>query len=379
MEKVFVEPELLRWARERSGVPAETLSGKFPKLKSWEAKEDAPTMRKLEEFARATFTPLGYLFLKKPPGDTLPIPDYRTTKSNKPHRPSPNLLETIRMMQRRQAWMKDLLTDEGEKPLTFVGSVKISDDPVDVASRIKQELKLSDTWAQQFTKWVDALSQLRTFVENIGVFVVSNGVVGNNTHRKLAVDEFRGFVLIDKYSPLIFVNSADAKAAQMFTVAHELAHVWLGTDGVFNLRGMQPADNDIERFCDRVAAEFLVPAKIFSAEWDRYKSERDPFQAFAYQFKVSPLVIARRALDLKKITRDDFFRFYENYLEQEYQGAKSTGGGDFYATQSMRIGRRFGEYVIRAAKEGRLLYRDAYQLTGLRGSTFDKYAQRLGM
>lgn len=378
MENVYIEPELFRWACERSGVPEEVLYEKFPKLDLWVSKKEEPTLRKLEEFAKATFTPLGYLFLKKPPEDTLPISDYRTSTSNKLPRPSPNLLETIRMMQRRQTWMKDILIEQGERPISFIGSVKTSDNPVNVAINIKKELKLPDAWARQFTKWEDALSQLRILIENIGILTVSNGVVGNNTHRKLNVEEFRGFVLIDQYSPLIFINGADAKAAQMFTIAHELAHVWLGSDGVFNLRAMQPANNENERFCDHVAAEFLVPAQAFLSEWHSHKANKDPFQALAYQFKVSPLVIARRALDLKQITKSEFLGFYQKYLEKEYHNKKGSEGGDFYATQSMRIGQRFGEYIVRATVEGRLLYRDAYQLTGLRGKTFEGYMKHLG-
>jgi Zn-dependent peptidase ImmA (M78 family) len=208
--------------------------------------------------------------------------------------------------------------------------------------------------------------------------VVINGVVGNNTHRKLSDDEFRGFVLSDTYAPLIFVNGVDAKAAQMFTLAHELAHLWLGQAGVFNLEALQPANNAVERFCDKVAAEFLIPTHEFKAAWSEAERAEEPYQFLARQFKVSPLVAARRALDLGLIGKGKFLTFYRAYREDERRKKSKSDGGNFYATQGVRIGKRFGDAVVRAVKEGRMLYGDAYALTGLRGRSFDKYAESLG-
>ena len=144
-------------------------------------------------------------------------------------------------------------------------------------------------------------------VDNIRVIVVVNGVVGNNTHRRLNVDEFRGFVLIDEYAPLIFINGADGKAAQMFTLAHELAHIWFGVSAAFDLQTLQPANNEVEVACNLVAAEFLVPEKELKNMWPTACKNPQRFQALARYFKVSEIVVARRALDLKMITREDYF------------------------------------------------------------------------
>jgi Zn-dependent peptidase ImmA (M78 family) len=203
-----------------------------------------------------------------------------------------------------------------------------------------------------------------------------NGVVGKNTHRKLDPAEFRGFVLIDEYAPLIFVNGADAKAAQMFTLAHELAHLWIGAEGVFNLEETLPADTAIEMFCNKVAAEFLIPAAELTEAWDAASKAAEPFQQLARYFIVSPIVAARRAWDLSLITRVAFFEFYEAYEEDDRRvRSKKSDGGDFYATQNTRVGKRFARIVARAAKEGKLLYRDAYALTGLSSVTFDQYVR----
>jgi len=377
--RVEIKPEMLRWARERAGVAPVALFKYFPKLEEWERGEGQPTFRQLESFANKTYTPFGYLFLTNPPEEKLPIPDFRTVQETRRGKPSPNLLETVQMMQRRQDWMREYLIDQGAGPLAFVNTAKVTDDPNDIARKIHETLGLTTDWARRETTWTDALRTLRAVVENAGIMIVFNGIVGNNTHRKLDVNEFRGFVLCDEYAPLIFVNNADVKAAQMFTIVHELAHVWLGQGGVFNLPDMHPGEHQTERFCNAVAAEFLIPEKELQDCWTDARKQNEPFQYLARYFKVSPLVAARRALDLGLINKTAFFEFYNAYLVDERRKASKTkGGGDFYANVEMRVGRRFAEAVIGAAKEGRLLYRDAFQLTGLKGETFDRYVKSFG-
>jgi Zn-dependent peptidase ImmA (M78 family) len=244
---------------------------------------------------------------------------------------------------------------------------------------MRQTLRLQPDWARSYPTWTDALRALRLATEAAGVMTVFNGVVGNDTHRKLSVAEFRGFVLADQYAPLIFVNAADAKAAQMLTLSHELAHLWLGEGGVVNLPKMQPAHNAVERFCNSVAAEFLVPAEALREHWPAEARSEERFQTLARRFKISPLVVARRAMDLQLVSKAAFLKFYGAYMEEEHRlDEKKAAGGDFYATLEMRVGQRLGRAVVRAATEGRLLYRDAYQLTGLRGATFNRYAKGSG-
>jgi Zn-dependent peptidase ImmA (M78 family) len=377
--RVSVSEKVISWAIERSGLPPGDLEDKFPKIQQWVTGEGKPTLRQLEGLARATLTPFGYFFLSEPPEEKLPVPHYRTIKDDQVRRPSPELLETMRVMQRRQAWMREFMIEEGHEPLPFVNSIESKEDPQVTAQNIYRTLGFSQAWASQQPTWESALRLLRESMESIGILIAVNGILGNNTHRKLNPIEFRGFVLVDEYAPLVFVNGADGKAAQMFTLAHELAHIWFGSSAAFDMRGMQPADEPIEQASNRVAAEFLVPSSRLRDLWPSARQEKEPFQAIARMFKVSVLVAARRALDLQLINRDSFFTFYESYLEDERRGVKrKSEGGDFYANQNLRIGKWFGSTVIRAAREGKLLYHDAYQLTGLFGNTFEGYAESLG-
>jgi Zn-dependent peptidase ImmA (M78 family) len=379
MTRVNVQPALLKWARDRSGLPADIVELKFPKLGDWEAGVARPTLKQLERFAKVTRTPLGMLFLDEPPDLPLPIPDFRTVDNQVVGAPSPDLLDTIYAMQRRQQWLREYLVESDAVPLGFVHSIDVNADPVEAAADMRARLGIGANWAQNVPTWSDALRALRSAIEDAGVFPVLNGVVGNNTHRRLDPKEFRGFVLIDEYAPLIFVNGADAKAAQMFTLAHEIAHLWIGAEGVSNLEETLPTDTAVEIFCNKVAAEFLVPAAELTEAWVAASATSEPFQQLARRFKVSPIVAARRAWDLQLITMDAFFEFYEAYEEDDRRvRTKQSDGGDFYATQNTRVGKRFARLVARAAKEGKLLYRDAYALTGLTSTTFDQYARDLG-
>ncbi len=377
---VSVNPELIRWAIDRSRLSAEEL-GKFP-IEKWKSGEKQPTLIQLEAFAKRTMTPFGYLFLSEPPEEELAIPDFRTLGDTPIDRPSPNLIDTLQSMRRRQAWMRDYLIEQGQEKLPFIGAVKRLDGVDELAERIRQTLGLPRNWASKYSTWEHALRMLRTAAEEIGVMVATSSIVGLNTSRPLEPEEFRGFVLSDSYAPLIFVNGADSKSAQMFTMAHELAHLWLGRDGLFNLINMQPFDDATERFCNQVAAELLVSRQLLAERWEEARATDKPFDAIARWFKVSPLVAARRALDLRLINKAAFFVFYNQYKEEWQQQkartkASKKGGPNFYDVQDVRLGRRFAYAVIRAAREGRLLYRDAYQLTDLNGNTFDRYAVTL--
>jgi Zn-dependent peptidase ImmA (M78 family) len=245
---------------------------------------------------------------------------------------------------------------------------------------MRRVVGLDDGWAAEVKTWTEAVGELRRRTEKLGVIAVVNGVVGNNTSRKLDVHEFRGFALTDPYAPLIFVNGSDAKSAQMFTLAHELAHVWLGRDGegVSGFEGIFPGDQRVERFCDRAAAELLVPAGELKQQWTTVKLENDPFGRIARHFKVSPIVAGRRAMDLRLVGRAAFFKFYDDYTQRERARVK-TDGGDFYSTQNARLGQSFARAVMRAALEGRLSFKEAYNLTGLRGGAFQEYGRRLGV
>ena len=382
MSRVAASPGVLRWARERAGLSVADLQGSFPNLADWEAETIRPTMGELERFAKATGAPFGFFFLPEPPEMPLPFADFRRVEHRRPQGVSPELMDTIHLMGRRQAWLREERIEAEAAPLDFVGSARLADNPATTGQAMRRVLGLADGWAGLVRTWKEAVGQLRNSMEQLGIMAVINGVVGNSTRRKLDVNEFRGFALSDPYAPLIFVNGADAKSAQMFTLAHELAHLWLGDagEGLSGFQGLQPDGNDVEKFCDQAAAEFLVPAVELGAAWPEVAHGETPFETLAKRFKVSPVVIGRRAMDLGWVEREEFFRFYNDYTQQEHQSQQAgTGGGDFYNNQNTRVGRLFASQVIRAAKEGRIGFKEAYDLTGLNGGALQQYARKLGI
>ncbi len=380
MTRVAVSPDVLRWARERAGLGLADLQGKFPRLADWESASSRPTMRQLQAFAKATRVPYGFLFLPEPPAMGLPFADFRAVESRRPQGISPELMDTVHLMRRRQAWLREERMEAEAAPVDFVGAASLSDDPAAVGRHMRQVLGLVDGWAGRVPNWTAAVGELRKAIEALGVMAVINGVAGNNNHRGLDVNEFRGFALSDPHAPLIFINGADAKSAQMFTLAHELAHLWLGDagEGLSGFEGLQPGGGKVERFCDRAAAEFLVPAAEIRAAWHRVADGRAPLEKLAGRFKVSPVVMGRRAMDLGLMERDEFFLFYRDYTRREHQERQAgPGGGDFYNNQHNRVGRLFASHLIRAAKEGRIGFKEDYDLTGLNGGAFQRYVRKL--
>jgi Zn-dependent peptidase ImmA (M78 family) len=254
--------------------------------------------------------------------------------------------------------------------LQFVGKYTLQSDPFEIAGDIRKTLNLQDDWARPFQTWEKALDRLTLQIEEAGIIINFNGVVENNNHRPIKVEECRGFVLVNNIAPFMFINAADGKAAQMFTIVHELAHIWVGQSAGFDFKQMLPANDPVEQLCDKIAAEFLVPAGMFEKAW----AEKPDVKTIARKFKVSPIVIGRRALDLGKMDKSTFFKFYTNYVnELQNKKERKDSGGDFYATQKKRLSLRFMGHVNQALKEGKILYSNVYKMTGLNGTTYPHF------
>lgn len=371
--EVDINNDILVWAVERAGISFEEAEKKSPNFFKWLEGKKKPTLKQLQDFARKLHLPFGYLFLDNPPKETVPIPFFRTGKGEI-DKVSLNVYDTILMLQQRQEWLTDYLKNNDYDKLDFVGKFEGNKNISEIVKDIRDTLQLEDDWASLLPNWESAKEHLTEKIEDAGIITVFNGVVNNSTNRKISVEECRGFVLVDKYAPFMFINAADSKAAQMFTLAHELAHIWIGSSAGFDLREMIPAGDEKELLCDSIAAELLVPQRSFELLWNTTQD----FQEIARHYKVSQIVAARRALDSGKISREDFFEFYNNYMQTYHlKKEKKSKGGDFYATQGSRLSKRFFGLVHQALKENKILYRDAWQLTGLKGNTFDTAVTKL--
>ncbi len=377
--RVNVEPALYAWAFERSRLDVDELLNKFPKLRQWETGEQSPTLKQLENLARATRTPVGYFFLPAPPVEEVPIPDFRMIGDEQVARPSPDLLDTIFDCQQRQDWYRDYALGLGLGPISHVGSLSLAESPTQAATVISDVLSFSV--GQRGSNWSDALAYLRDRAEELGVLVMVSGVVGSNTHRKLDAQEFRGFALVDSIAPLVFVNGADTRAAQIFTLAHELAHVWLGETGISDADFSRASTHAAERWCNEVAAELLVPIETLRSEYAPAADLTGELDRLARRFKASTLVVLRRVHEAGFIGWDEFRSAYRDELARVMRLIAGAGdGGNFYNTQPVRVSKLFARSVITSTLEGQTLHTDAFRMLGFKKiSTFRELSDRLGV
>ncbi len=379
MTRVAVNPDLFRWARERSRIDTLVLVSRFPKLPAWENAEAQPTLKQLENYARATHAPIGFFFLPEPPQELLPIPDFRTVAGRPVARPSPNLLDTIYSCQERQSWYREFATVSHQNPLDFVGALTIQTPFAEAATTIGRAVGFDLASRRDCPTWTEALRRFIDQADATGVLVIVSGVVLNNNRRQLDPEEFRGFALVDRLAPLVCINGADSKAAQMFTLAHELAHIWIGASALSDSTAATTPDQAVERWCNRVAAELLVPLGALRASLEAGEWLPDTLARLARTFKVSTVVILRRLLDAGQLNQTAFRRAYAEEV-QRLAERRQRSGGDFYRTTTARVSRRFGRALVESTLEGRTLYRDAFRMLGIsKTGTFNEFARRLDM
>ena len=382
MMRVAVNPNLLRWARERARLEPLALERRFTKLAEWEQGEVQPTLKQLEAFAKSVHVPVGYLFLPEPPEESLPIPDFRTVAGRAVMRPSPNLLDTIYACQERQGWYREFAQITRQPEMNVIGTATLDMAPERVAADMRATLGFDIDARRECATWSDALRLFIKKADQAGVLVMVSGVVLNNNRRHLDIEEFRGFALSDRLAPLIFINGTDTKAAQMFTLAHELAHLWLGASALSNI-GAAPTQGfrREEVWCNAVAAELLVPLAAVRAELRDDEPLDETLSRLARTFKVSTLVILRRLLDAQWLDRATFDEAWRQELERLKGLARgSSDGGDFYRTTVARVSRRFARALVMSTLEGQTLYRDAFRMLGVsKIKTFENLGREVGV
>jgi Zn-dependent peptidase ImmA (M78 family) len=249
--------------------------------------------------------------------------------------------------------------------LTFVASCQEIEGVEVICQKIRRLLQLPTNWAFEFHKVEDALNHLVEIIEDLGVTVNLNSLVGLNSHRKISVNDCRGFALVDDYAPFIFVNSKDAKSAQVFTLIHEFSHLLLGyTAGVGGEE--MPIVSSVESLCDSIAATLLVPQRLLQEEFAKNGAN---YEVLVKRFKVSRYVIARRLVEIGLIDKEEMFRLYSAW-KQEPVIVKQFSGGNIYRSVVKRCGRTFLIHLNNAVSSLKLQPLDAYRLAGMKGDTF---------
>ncbi|MHA1289210.1 MAG: ImmA/IrrE family metallo-endopeptidase [Candidatus Thorarchaeota archaeon] len=392
--KANITPEVIKWARESAGFSPEDAAKKIGRpvddINAWEAGEKKPTIPQARNASKVYKRPLAVFFLPHPPKDFSTLRDFRKLPSNCPREFSTNLRFLVRQTHERQVWLSEYLREEGYPPVEGVGSASVSNKPLALAENIRNALGITyedirhcGSRGEALKVWIDAS-------EELGIFVFQSG---NMQYEKIEIEEARGFALADEYAPFIFLNAQDAKVAQIFTLAHEIAHLWINESGVSNLydrgRALAGAD-EIEVFCNSVAAEVILPQKDFSELWktlDETEPLEDRIERGSRRFKVSKTVIARRLLNLNSINQRRYLQladqFYQEWLEhkdrQKKKNASSEGGPHPYLMRVINNGRHFSRVVLGAYQSGRLSGRDTSNILGVKLNALPKYANYAGM
>lgn len=378
---VNIQPAVINWALSQT--KEEQLGTKLMEnIKRWLDGSKTPTFNQIEDFSRKANIPLGYFFLQTPPVEEIKLLEYRTVDSIELANPSRNLIDTIHEMENVQEWMKDYRQDADFDTLAIVGSLKGKTDAKAIANQIRYDLEMPLDWYKNKGTISEAFNYVRGLLEYSGVLVMLSGIVGKNTHRALSIDEFRAFAMVDDWAPLIFINSADSEGAKLFSLFHEVAHIWIGENDLYNDRRNCKNVKDIEILCNAVASELMVPHDAFLEDWKNNTTAdlNQKINEIAKIFKCGAIVIARKALDNKKINQDMYDEIVEEAIEayRIMKENKESGGGNYYNTMGSRLDSCFVKALCCSIQSGRTSYSEAYRLTNTSRKTFSEIAGRLG-
>lgn len=386
-----INGKMLTWARDRAGVAKDHLamgSITVEKLTAWENGGEFPSQAQAIALADKLGISYAMLFMPTvPPPDVLAIPDLRTIGGHRLTHISLDFREVLNDATIRQEWFREARIEDGQSPLSLVGKFSTVDDPKIVAADMRSVLRLTNQDRSQCTDYESFIKHLVSCAESIGILVMRSAVVKHATNRPLNVSEFRGFAISDAFAPVVFINDADAKAAQIFTIVHEMVHIWIGADGVSDRTPNTKSDsrNAVEMFCDRVAAEVLVPEAEFEGVW-KAESITSNAKRIAGHFRVSSLVALRRAKDLGKITVSVFtaqvdsdyarFREIDRKKRARQENKERKGGGNFWASFELRNGKKFNTSVADSLRNQKVSYSEASVLLGINIASTVRYLKR---
>jgi Zn-dependent peptidase ImmA (M78 family)/DNA-binding XRE family transcriptional regulator len=391
LEFAHINNEVIRWARERKGLAVRSLAdylGVTPEqVSQWESGSGLPPFGRAQDLARTLEIPFGYLFLSTPPTEQPPIPDLRAIDQRR-RTLSPEFVDLLNDVMVKHDWFVEYARNNGADRLPFVGRFSAKSPHSEVLADMRAAIAPNEL-RKEANSWSDYVRLLSLRSEELGALIMRAGVVRGNPRRKISVTEVRGFAISNSFAPLVFVNSRDAQAAQVFTIAHELVHIWIGQSGISNPelneeRTSQAPSHVIETFCNQVAAELLVPANEFERLWTHTAgSNSTRVESLTRRFRVSTPVILRRAHELNRITQVEFYRLWKEHqdkvaaLEKRDDAEEESSGGNFYNTFFARNSRKLTQAVVDLERVGKIGRLQAARLLSVRTATIPKLAERL--
>lgn len=367
---VPVNPKMLIWARERAGYAGidDVLGISKANLKRWEKGEARPTVTQALMLAEKYHRSLAFFLLSTPPEEG-ELPDFRGAADRKK---TPALQAFIHLVEARCEWAEEVRREAGKEPIGqgYINSGNIQENPEQAADHIRTALSidLESVWSSRSPE--DAMALWIQAIEDFGIFVFQNDTIRGKTIDCL---QFRGLAIANPYAPAIGLNKQDAPRGKIFTLAHELTHLWLGNAGISNLFPSKMGELDrIEKYCNSVAAAMLLPTEIFRDDWETAQSQNDLKNAVAKlsgKFKVSQDAVARKAMDCRYINLDEYVNLHQEYVKAWKKWSKGKGGGggkkgDREISLAKQAGALFSKMVISELREGDVNFTVARKLLG---------------
>lgn len=379
-----INPEILVWARETAGFSLDEAAKKLnikptmqmsaeKRLEALESGRIKPSRAMLKNMSQIYRRPLIAFYLEKPPKKANRGQDFRTL-SGKYTEVNTGLIDAlIRNIKARQSILRSVLEDDEEiKPLTFVGSMKIEDGVDEIAKTITETTSFSLKRFQEQRNQKDAFNYVRNLIENIGVYIILMGDLGNYLS-SFDLELFRGFSISDELAPFIVINNKDSKAAWSFTLFHELTHIWLGQTGISGYN----AEQKTEMFCNKVASKILLPDDDpFFKQFDEginFEEQIESISNFAQLKNVSSSMVAYKLFTLDIISqsawyelRNEFRKFwFETKVKEKEKIREKDGGPNFYNLRRSYLGENLLSQVYYLLRSGSLSSVKASKVLGL--------------
>ncbi len=388
-DKAYITPNILKWARESARMTEEIAAAKVPttvdKLKEWESGTSQPTIKQAQTLAKTYKRPFALFFLPEIPRDFQPLQDFRSNDSKALGTGS---IFIIREIQQKQAWISNANEENNESKIPFVGRFSVNDNPITVAKDILNTLGInpsSYTNDNPIKEWIDK-------AETKGIFISRTSFI--HSRLKLDSNELQGFAIADPYAPFVFINSDDWNAPQLFTLVHELAHIWIAATGISNDIEPDLKHKDklhpIELFCNEVAANALIPLEIINnVQPSVFNSAKEIFNT-SKKLGISSFAFLVRALNLQLISFDKYKELkkaadieYKAFLKREEEKKakqklkEKKSGPNYYLLQLNKNSRLFTQTVLDAFRGGFIEPTQASSLLNVQVNKFHKLEAQL--
>ena len=385
-EYAHINPKVLAWARRTARMSetdaAAKASVKVEKYRSWEEGTSHPTIRQAKLLAKAFQRPFALLFLPDIPIDFQPLQDFRKPGSRDL---STAMVFMIREIQQKQSWISEENQETDEPPRSFVGKFTVEDDPKIIAQDILDTLgidPLSYEDGNPLREWIKKS-------EKKGIYISRTSFI--HSYLKLDKEEFQGFAIADPYAPFVFINSADWDAPQLFTLVHELAHLWIASSGISNEISPDIVDREkyhpVELLCNEIAANALMKESFIMSLSDSVFHNAESVYKVAKKLGVSSFALLVRARNLGKLTwpqyqelrkqADQLFHEFLDKEELKKKNQKKKGGPSYYTLRLIRNGQLFTQSVLDAFNSGRLSPTEASYLLKVKTNQFPKLEEKM--